>query len=111
LNTSHDALDKKSTVLITTGAPQTKSRERLTAAVAAKYGMKCAIVSIGRSFRRDFRQHPSDRIMGAEDFIKKAGAGISRRIAFVRNIGQKLTRNYENQGEKRYTCCTNGRIV
>ena len=39
-----DALDKGATMLITEGGAQT-NHGRLTAAVAAKYGMKCAIVT------------------------------------------------------------------
>ncbi|WP_462378151.1 pyridoxal-phosphate dependent enzyme, partial [Emergencia timonensis] len=41
-----DAMDKGATMLLTVGGPQT-NHGRLTGAVAAKYGLKAAIVAVG----------------------------------------------------------------
>lgn len=41
-----EALNSQATTIVTVGAPQT-SHGRLTAAVAAKFGLKCIIVAVG----------------------------------------------------------------
>ena len=96
----HDALDKKSTLLLTTGAPQT-NHGRLTAAVAAKYGMKCAIVSIADHSGEISGNILLDRMMGAEVFIKRPKPGISDESLLSDTLA-KITRDYEDQGEKVY---------
>ncbi len=68
----YDAQQQKATMLLTVGGAQT-NHGRLTAAVAAKYGLKCAIVAID-----DDPGEVSvsanillDRIMGAEVILKE----------------------------------------
>ena len=41
-----EALNSQATTIVTVGAPQT-NHGRLTAAVAAKFGLKCIIVAVG----------------------------------------------------------------
>lgn len=65
-----DALDKKADRLLTVGGVQT-NHGRLTAAVAAKYGLKCTIACIGNDPGELSANLLLDRIMGSDVVIKK----------------------------------------
>jgi D-cysteine desulfhydrase family pyridoxal phosphate-dependent enzyme len=71
----HDARAKGATTLITVGGAQT-NHGRLTAAVAAKFGFKCAIVAIDDYPGEVSSNLLLDRIMGAEVFLSELQAGI-----------------------------------
>ncbi|MGC4019307.1 MAG: pyridoxal-phosphate dependent enzyme [Muricomes sp.] len=66
-----EAQNKGATMLLTRGGVQT-NHGRLTAAVAAKYGMKCAIVSVGEYPGELSANLLLDRILGAEVIIKES---------------------------------------
>lgn len=94
-----DAKRQGATLLLTYGGAQT-NHGRLTAAVAAKYGMKCAILCLD--------DHPEginanillDRIMGAEVWVKPSDGsdeGEQNKL-----FGQQVREHYEEQGEKVY---------
>ena len=93
-----DAQDQGCTMLLTLGGAQT-NHGRLTAAVAAKYGMKCAIVCVDNYPGELSANLLLDRLMGAEVILKKddgrpeseqfaetAAAGVVR--AFVDDHGR-----------------------
>lgn len=88
-----DARRQGATVLLTYGGAQT-NHGRLTAAVAARYGMKCAILCPD--------QHPDqvngnillDRIMGAEVYVQDGGS--------IKELSQRVIAQYEAAGEKVY---------
>jgi D-cysteine desulfhydrase len=65
-----DAKTKGATTLITVGGAQT-NHGRLTAAVAAKFGLKCAIVAIDDYPGEISSNLLLDRVMGAEVFLSK----------------------------------------
>ncbi len=65
-----EAQNKGATMLITEGGVQT-NHGRLTAAVAAKHNMRCAIVAIGDYPGELSANLLLDRLMGAEVIIKK----------------------------------------
>ena len=94
-----DAKRQGATLLLTYGGAQT-NHGRLTAAVAARYGMKCAILCLD--------DHPEginanillDRIMGAEVWVKPSDGsdeGEQNKL-----FGQQVREHYEKQGEKVY---------
>ena len=84
---------RKLEYLLTYGGAQT-NHGRLTAAVAARYGMKCAILCPD--------QHPDqvngnillDRIMGAEVYVQDGGS--------IKELSQKVIAQYEAAGGKVY---------
>ena len=94
-----DAKNKGATMLITQGGVQT-NHGRLTAAVAAKYGMKCAILTIGDYPGELSANLLLDRILGAEVIIKKDD-GRSEEEQFNDLIKETVDK-YEKQGEKVY---------
>lgn len=63
-----DAKEKGATAIVTRGGVQT-NHGRLTAAVAAKFGMKCGIVSVGEYPGELSANLLLDRILGAEVFL------------------------------------------
>ena len=65
-----DAQDQGCTMLLTLGGAQT-NHGRLTAAVAAKFGMKCAIVCVDPYPGELSANLLLDRLMGAEVILKK----------------------------------------
>lgn len=95
-----DAKSKGATMLITVGGAQT-NHGRLTAAVAAKFGLKCAIVAID-----DFPGEVSsnlllDRIMGAEVFLSK----LQKDIPYEEQLEQVVSQvrsQFETAGETVY---------
>ncbi|MBQ3548754.1 MAG: D-cysteine desulfhydrase family protein [Oscillospiraceae bacterium] len=94
-----DALDKGATMLLTVGGAQT-NHGRLTAAVAAKYGLKCAIAAIDDYPGEVSANILLDRIMGC-DLILKADDGTDEGEQFDRLVPQ-LVAEYEAKGEKVY---------
>lgn len=64
------AMNQQATTIITVGAPQT-NHGRLTAAVAAKYGLKCIIVTVGKDPGELSANLLLDGIFGARVIIKK----------------------------------------
>ena len=95
-----DAKTKKATVLLTVGGVQT-NHGRLTAAVAAKFGFKCAIVAIDDYPGEVSANLLLDRIMGAEVFLSKLKSGIPYEDQLDQAV--KLVRSqYEAAGETVY---------
>lgn len=94
-----DAIDKGATMLLTVGGAQT-NHGRLTAAVAAKYGLKCAIAAIDEYPGEVSANILLDRIMGC-DLILKADDGTDEGAQFDALVPQ-LTAEYEAKGEKVY---------
>ena len=91
----YDAKTKGATALITVGGAQT-NHGRLTAAVAAKYGMKCTIVAVDEYPGEVSANILLDRIMGADVLLHKDdGTPIA-------DIVDKVAKNYEKAGEKPY---------
>lgn len=94
-----DALAQGATMLMTEGGIQT-NHGRLTAAVAAKYGLKCAILSIG--------QYPGElsgnmllsRILGADLIIKKSDGRPGEEQ--LRDLKEAMLEKYRSQGEVVY---------
>lgn len=95
-----DAQAKNATMLLTVGGPQT-NHGRLTAAVAAKYGLKCVIACIGEYPGEISANLLLDRIMGAEVIIKKSnGGGLQKQLEA---LARELTARYEAMGETVYS--------
>ena len=94
-----DAQDQGATMLLTLGGAQT-NHGRLTAAVAAKYGMKCAIVCVDPYPGELSANLLLDRLMGAEVVLKKDdGRPESEQFA---EVAAQVKARYESQGEKVY---------
>lgn len=104
-----DALDKKCTVLLTYGGAQT-NHGRLTAAVAARFGLKCGIIMDGPAPKKATGNLILDKMMGADLFfmddtsfkdeeseIKKA-----KYNELLKKTTDEVVKMYENQGEKVY---------
>ena len=94
-----DALEQGATMLVTEGGAQT-NHGRLTAAVAAKYGLKCAIVMIDEYPGEVSANILLDRIMGC-DLILKADDGTDEHEQFAKLCAQVIA-EYEAKGEKVY---------
>ena len=94
-----DAQDQGCTMLLTLGGAQT-NHGRLTAAVAAKYGMKCAIVCVDNYPGELSANLLLDRLMGAEVILKKDD-GRDEGLQFD-ELAAELTAKYEANGEKVY---------
>lgn len=92
-----EAKDNGATMLMTVGGVQT-NHGRLTAAVATKYGMKCAILTIGDYPGELSANLLLDRIMGADVIIKKDD-GRPESEQFDELIKETIAK-YEAQGEK-----------
>lgn len=92
-----DALERGATMLLTVGGPQT-NHGRLTAAVAAKLGLKCAIAAIGDDPGEISANILLDRIMGC-DVILKADDGRDEDVQFD-ELCPQLIAEYEAKGEK-----------
>lgn len=95
-----DAMDNKATLLLTVGGVQT-NHGRLTCAVANKYGLKGAIVSIGKYPGELSANLLLDGIMGSDVWIKAPEAGVSDNKVYDR-ILPEIIASYEDKGEKVY---------
>ena len=87
-----DAKKNNATMLLTVGGAQT-NHGRLTAAVAAKYGMKCAIVALDDYPGEVSSNTLLDRIMGAEVVLHKDDG------TDLMDVVNEVTERYTNQGE------------
>ena len=95
-----DAMDKDATLLLTVGGVQT-NHGRLTCAVANKYGLKGAIVSVGEYPGELSANLLLDGIMGSDVWIKSPEPGVSDSELYDRVVAQ-VTADYEARGEKVY---------
>lgn len=94
-----EALEQGATMLVTVGGPQT-NHGRLTAAVATKYGLKCAIVAVGEYPGEVSANILLDRIMGCELILKHDdGRDEDEQLD---DICSKIIKEYEDKGEKIY---------
>lgn len=96
----YDAQQKGATMLLTVGGAQT-NHGRLTAAVAAKYSLRCAICCVDRYPNEVSANILLDRIMGADVILEapKEGVPESQQLAA---LVERMTKKYEAQGEKVY---------
>ncbi len=94
-----DALRQGATMLVTVGGAQT-NHGRLTAAVAAKCGLKCAIIAIDDYPGEVSANILLDRIMGC-DVILKADDGRDENEQFD-ELCPQIIAQYEEKGEKVY---------
>lgn len=92
----YDAKEQGATTLLTVGGAQT-NHGRLTAAIAAKYGMKCVIVCIDDYPGEVSANILLDRIMGAEVVIKKSD-GRDSSIQLAETV-ESVKKRYEKEGE------------
>ncbi len=103
-----DALDQGATRLLTLGGAQT-NHGRLTAAVAAKYGLKCTIACIDNYPGELSANLLLDRLMGADVVLKKDD-GRDEGLQFD-ELAAQLTAKYEAAGEKVYFIPVGGSSV
>ena len=93
----YDAQQQGATMLLTVGGAQT-NHGRLTAAVAAKYGLKCAIVAIDEYPGEISANILLDRMMGA-DVILKEDDRIRPQSVQSYETAMVVKERYEAQGE------------
>lgn len=104
-----DALDKNCTVLLTYGGPQT-NHGRLTAAVAARFGLKCGIIMDGPAPKKATGNLILDKMMGADLFfmndINFKDEPKEIKSEKYKELTDKTTKEvikmYESRGEKVY---------
>lgn len=104
-----DALNSKCTVLLTFGGAQT-NHGRLTAAVAARFGLKCGIIMDGSAPRKATGNLILDKMMGADlffmndsDFKEEPREIYSEKYKqLVDKTTKEVVRLYEEKGEKVY---------
>lgn len=96
----YDAQQQGATMLLTVGGAQT-NHGRLTAAVAAKYGLKCAIVSIDDYPGEISANILLDRIMGADVIFKEDDHTLSLETQSY-ETAMVVKERYEAQGETVY---------
>lgn len=94
-----DAQSQGATVLLTVGGAQT-NHGRLTAAAAAKFGMKCVIVCVDEYPGELSANLLLDRLMGAEVVLKK-NDGRSPQVQLEETV-ERVKARYEAAGEKVY---------
>ena len=95
-----EAQQQGATALVTVGGPQT-NHGRLTAAVAAKYGMKCSIVAVGENPHEVSGNILLDRMMGCDVYIIEPD-GRHTEDELEELGAQKAMKIYEDAGEKPY---------
>ena len=95
-----DALAQGATALVTVGGPQT-NHGRLTAAIAAKYGMKCTIATVGADPGEVSGNILLDRIMGADVIVAVPKEGDDE-DALEAKYGEMAMEKYRAAGEKPY---------
>ncbi len=101
-----DAKEKGATMLLTVGGAQT-NHGRLTAAVAAKHGMKAAIVAVDPYPGEISANLLLDGIMGCNVYlVKNDGSRSSSEIEA--DAVKKVTELWESKGEKVYFIPTGG---
>ncbi|MBQ1715245.1 MAG: D-cysteine desulfhydrase family protein [Firmicutes bacterium] len=94
-----DAMNKGATMLITVGGGQT-NHGRQTAAMAAKYGMKCAILAVDEYPGELSANMLLDRLFGCELYLKRSdGRPESLQL---NELVESVTAKYEALGEKVY---------
>ena len=101
----YDAQQQGATMLLTQGGAQT-NHGRLTAAVAAKYGMRCAILCIDDYPGEVSANILLDRIMGADVILKKSD-GRSEDVQFE-ELTARMVKKYTDEGEKVYVIPVGG---
>lgn len=95
-----DALDQGATMLLTVGGAQT-NHGRLTGAVAAKYGLKAAIVAVDPYPGEISANLLLDGIMGCPVYLVQQD-GIHTDEELQASAVQKVTAEWEAKGEKVY---------
>ncbi len=101
-----DALDQGATMLLTVGGAQT-NHGRLTAAVAAKLGLKAAIVAVDPYPGELSANLLLDGIMGCPVYLVKED-GVHTEDQQEAMAVEKVTREWEAKGEKVYFIPTGG---
>lgn len=96
----YDAQQQSATTLLTTGGIQT-NHGRLTAAVAAKYGLKCAIVTIGEYDDSMSGNVLLDSMMGAQIYIKPDNHTDSMKDQ-LHEAAMQIKEQLEEKGETVY---------
>lgn len=104
-----DALNKNCTVLLTYGGAQT-NHGRLTAAVAARFNLKCGIIMDGPAPKKATGNLILDKMMGADLFFMDDTAFKNEpdeiKAAKYKELVEKTTKEvvqmYEEKGEKVY---------
>lgn len=95
-----DALDKHATMLLTVGGAQT-NHGRLTAAIAGKYGLKSAIVSVDDYPGEISANLLLDGIMGCHVYlIKNSGSAPSTELQ--QKAVDQITNEWAEKGERVY---------
>lgn len=94
-----EAIDKGATTLITVGGGQT-NHGRQTAALAAKYGLKCAILAVDEYPGELTANMLLDRLFGCELYLKKPD-GRPGSVQMDELI-ESVTAKYEAEGKKVY---------
>lgn len=101
----YDAQQQGATMLLTLGGAQT-NHGRLTAAVAAKYGMRCAILCIDDYPGEVSANILLDRIMGADVVLKKSdGRPEGEQLD---ELTAQMVKKYTDEGEKVYVIPVGG---
>lgn len=96
----YDAQQKGYTMLLTMGGAQT-NHGRLTAAVAAKYGLRCAIICVDEYPGEVSANILLDRMMGADVILRKDDGSASESEQY-RRLSALVRQKYEAEGEKIY---------
>lgn len=95
-----DALDKKSTMLMTVGGAQT-NHGRLTATVAAKYGLKSAILSADTYPGEISANLLLDGILGCHVYLSESDC-MGTPDEKLKKMREDVTKEWESRGEKVY---------
>lgn len=95
-----EAIDQGATMLLTVGGAQT-NHGRLTGAVAAKYGLKAAIVAVDPYPGEMSANLLLDGIMGCPVYLV-ADDGVHTEAELEADAVEKVTKEWEAKGEKVY---------
>lgn len=96
-----DAMDQGATMLLTVGGAQT-NHGRLTAAMAARYGMKSAIVAVDDYPGEISANLLLDGIMGCHVYLVRPD-GQTPENTLLGDAVAKVTKQWEDRGEKVYS--------
>ncbi|MDF2677626.1 MAG: putative D-cysteine desulfhydrase [Bacillota bacterium] len=110
-----DALNNGCSVLLTYGGPQT-NHGRLTAAVAARFGLKCGIIMDGPAPKKASGNLILDKMMGADlyfmddsSFKNESKEVYKQRYAeLLEKTTNEVLRYYQNMGDKVYNIPVGG---